>query len=227
MSTIAPESPPADQGYGEDQRDDGRKRRRLLIWGAFGVLGLVLASVYAFGAATSTTQTDTANVEDAFVAGAAGASTPSEYAGAITTPEPLSVGFNGRWGYITNDTSMFAVDLTQWPATETFYVSVYLSNNPTGWSGLQFKLANRTATAAAPCNTTNDFSGAGSTTVMNITSQDAEATFSGLAGGSVYCLGVADATPQANDTNGTFLRRPTGTAVPVMPNFIASVNRSA
>ena len=62
---------------------------------------------------------------------------------------------------------------------------------------------------------------------MNITSQDAEATFASLPGGAVYCVGVADATPQANDTNGTFLRRPTGTATPVMPNFIASVNRSA
>lgn len=227
MSTAAPESPTAEQGYGEEPPNSDRRRRRLVIWGAFAVLGLILASVYAFGAATSTTQTDTANVEDAFVAGAAGASTPSEYANAITTPEPLSVGFNGRWGFVANDTSMFKVDLTQWPATETFYVSIYLSNNPTGWSGLQLKVANLTATAAAPCNTTNDFTGATSTTLMNITSQDAEATFSGLAGGAVYCLGVADATPQANDTTGTFLRRPTGTSSPVMPNFIAAVNRSA
>ena len=51
----------------------------------------MLASVYAFGAATSTTETDTANVEDALVAGAAGASTPSEYANSVTTPEPLAV----------------------------------------------------------------------------------------------------------------------------------------
>ncbi len=52
-------------------------------------------------------------------------------------------------------------------------------------------------------------------------------TFDGLAGGSVYCIGVADATPKAADTAGTFLRRPGSGTTPVSPVFTATLNRSA
>ena len=109
----------------------------------------------------------------------------------------------------------------------TYYASVLLANDPTGWETLQVTFARVTVTPAVACDSATDFSGSSTTAVMPIETLDAQATFGGLAGDSVYCIGIADAAPMANDVTGTFLRRPRPAATPTSPVFVGTLNRSA
>jgi hypothetical protein len=205
---------------------NGRTRRRLIAWAIFGATGVLLGSVWAFGFSTSSGTVGTANTTAALVAGTAGSTSTSPYAGTITNPEDLAVTWDGNWGVLAADTTMFKVDLLAYPNTQTFFVEVYSRGVPTGWTTLQLKFANLTQDDGLACDATDDFTGAASTQVMPVTNSDAQVTFSGLAGGKVYCVGIDSATPRADDITGTFLRRP-GDAAPDVPSFTAMVNRSA
>ena len=67
------------------------------------------------------------------------------------------------------------------------------------------------------------------TSVMVIETEDAWAVFPGLASGALkdYCFGIRDITPKANDTAGTYIRRPTPSSTPTAPIFVAMLGRSA
>jgi len=200
-----------------------RNRRRLMAWAAFGATGVLLGSVWAFGFSTSQGTVGTAETVADVVPGTAGSTSVSPLAGLVTNPEDLDVTWDGNWGVIAEDESMFLVDLSALDAGDTYFIEVYSRGVPTGWTTLQLEFANL---PAGTCDGTDDFSAAASTQVMPITNSDAQVTFSGLAGGAVYCIGIADATPRADDIAGTFLRRPGDTA-PDVPSFTAMVNRSS
>ena len=202
-----------------------RKRRRLVAWSIFGILGILLGSVWAAGLATSTTTSGTES-NSPVVMGSAGTASVSPYSTLVGTPGALSIGFSGRWGYVPSDADMFQIDLTgaNTPAGQTFFTSIYLSNVVSGWSALQLKLL-AVKDPSGGCTTSTSFASPVASSVMNVTSNDAEADFTGLLGGSKYCIGVQAINP-ASDTSGTFLRRPNSSSTPTMPNFVAMLNRS-
>ena len=202
-----------------------RRRSRTRTWLAFGLVGLMMGVVWAVGIATSTATVDTAGAAAAAqVFGSADpAAGASQYASLVSENTALTIGFTGSWGKIDADTPMFDVDLTG--ETGTYFVSVYLNNNPTGWSVLQleFRQVNKTCATA----TTADWAAPDATSVMVIETEDAWATFPSLASGASYCIGIEDITPKANDSTGTYIRRPGSSSTPTAPAFVAILNRSA
>ena len=205
---------------------DRRKRRRLVAWSIFGILGILLGSVWAAGFATSTTTSGTES-NSPVVMGSAGTASMSPYSTLVGTPGALSIGFSGRWGYVPSDADMFQIDLTgaNTPAGQTFFTSIYLSNVVSGWSALQLKLL-AVKDPSGGCTTSTSFASPVASSVMNVTSNDAEADFTGLLGGSKYCIGVQAINP-ASDAAGTFLRRPNSGSTPTMPSFVALLNRAS
>jgi len=201
------------------------RRRRARTWLAFGLVGLMMGAVWAVGIATSTATVDTGGAAPAtqVFGTAAGASSTSQYAGLVSANTPLTIGFRGRWGRVAADTPMFDVDLTA--EAGTYFVEVNLNNNPAGWSALQleFHIVNTTCALADSA----DWASPAASSVMAIESEDASAVFASLASGTAYCIGIEAITPKANDTAGTYIRRPSGSATPDAPVFAALLGRSA
>ncbi len=203
------------------------RRRRVRTWLAFGLVGLIMGVVWAVGLATSTATVDTAGATPAaqIFGTAPGAAGTSQYAGLVTENSALTIGFSGSWGKIDSDTGMFDVDLTA--ETGTYFVAVYLNNNPTGWTVLQleFRQVNKTCATAVAA----DWATPAATSVMVVESEDAWAVFPSLASGAgaSYCIGIQAITPKANDSAGTYIRRPSAGSSPTAPVFVAILNRSA
>jgi hypothetical protein len=94
------------------------------------------------------------------------------------------------------------------------------------WSTLQLKLEEiDTGTDNTVNCSTAAFDGTNNPKTVVFDTQDAGAYWNGLAGGHVYCIGLAALNP-AQDTTGTFLRRADTTTIPVNPSFVATVNRA-
>ena len=201
------------------------RRRAIRTWAIFGVIGVALGGLWAAGFNSSTAAVDGTPSTAPSVNGTAGANSTSALAGRATSPEDLSIAFSGRWGVISSDASMFKIDLTG--LSGTYYASVLLTNDPTGWETLQLKFARVTVTGSVTCDSTTDFSSATTTAVMPVETLDSQVTFAGLAGGSVYCIAIPDSSPMARDAEGNFLRRRGPAATPVAPVFTATINRSA
>jgi len=202
-----------------------RRRRRSLTWLAFGLVGLIMGAVWAVGLATSTSALgSTATATQVFGTEPPAAGT-SQYAGLVTADTVLTIAFSGTWGDIAADTPMFDVNLTA--ETGTYFVAVYLNNNATGWSvlNLEFRQVNKT------CATTgaSDWASPAATSVMVVETEDAWAVFPSLASGAGadYCIGIEAITPKANDTAGTYIRKPSPGSSPTAPVFVAMLNRSA
>ena len=206
-----------------------RRRRRTLTWLVFGLVGLIMGAVWAVGIATSTTTVDTAGATAA--AQVFGTADPaagiSQYSGLVSEDTALTVGFQGKWGRVDADTPMFDVDLTA--ETGTYFVAVYVTNNPDGWSALQleFRQVNKSCSDATlgPA----DWAAPAATSVMVIETEDSWAVFPTLSSGAGanYCIGIQTITPRANDSAGTFIRRPSPASSPTAPTFSALLNRSA
>jgi hypothetical protein len=218
-------SPTLNEGTLPEGTNVWRRRRRTMAWALFGLIGLLMGVIWAVGFATSTAVIDGTIEENAAkVFGTPpGAAPTSEYDGLIAADTPLTIGFKGTWGKIPSDTPMFNVDLTGQSAG-TFFTTVYLTNNPTGWSALQIEF--RQVNLACSATTASDWASPDATSVMVVETEDAYATFNSLAPGGDYCIGV-QATPKADDPNGTFMRRPSAATNPVAPEFAATLNRSA
>jgi len=196
------------------------KRRRTRTWLVFGLVGLMMGAVWAVGIASSSGAIGSSTAAAEVFGAAPGAEPTSGYAGLVTAETALTIGFSGSWGVVAADTGMFEVDLTLETAG-TFFLGVFLDNNPTGWTALQLDFVQvNTACAAVDFSTPIDNS------VMVIETEDAWAEFPSLAFGNTYCIGIAAATPKANDSAGTYIRRPGGGS-PTAPNFVAVLNRSA
>ncbi len=205
-----------------------RRRRRTFTWLVFGLVGLIIGAVWAVGIATSTATVDTAGATAA--AQVFGTSPPaagtSQYAGLVTTNTALTIGFQGTWGKVDADTKMFDVDLTS--LSGTYFVAVYLNNNATGWSALnlEFRQVNKACTDGTLGAA--DWAAPAATSVMVVETEDAWAVFPSLASGAGanYCIGIQTLVP-ANDSAGTYIRRPSPSSSPTAPTFIALLNRSA
>lgn len=221
------------------------RRKRALLWGLFGLTGILMSTAWATGFASSDTQIDGTNAaDDVFGESAAQPHSPSPYQGLVTNPGNLAITFDGLWGVIEDPAAVFAVDLSGRDASEEFFVDIYLRNQPTGWSSAQLKWVMDTGCdvadpdtagiTAADAAAATDQRGDGAPKVMNITSTDAHVAFADLAGGETYCFGVAAAVPASQDATttgttfgGNFLTRPDVGATPTEPEFTAIVNRSA
>jgi len=203
-----------------------RRRRRARTWLAFGLVGLMMGVVWAVGIATSTATVDTAGAADAaqVFATAPPAASASQYAALVAESTAVTIGFSGTWGKIDADTGMFDVTLSGETAG-TYFVAVFLNNDATGWAALQleFLQVNKTCAAAVA----GDWASPAATSVMVIETADAWAVFPSLAFGTDYCIGIAGATPKANDTAGTYIRRPSPSADPTAPVFVAMLGRTA
>ena len=211
---------PASDGMDLKAGTRSRRRRRSLTWLAFGLVGLIMGAVWAVGLATSTSALgSTATATQVFGTEPPAAGT-SQYAGLVTANTALTIAFAGTWGKIDADTPMFEVDLTA--ETGTYFVAVYLNNNATGWSvlNLKFLQVNTTCTLA-------DFSSPTASSVMVVETEDAWAVFPSLASGATYCIGIESIIPKANDTAGTYIRKPSPGSSPTAPVFVAMLNRSA
>lgn len=223
-----------------------RRSRRGLLWVLFGLAGILMSTAWATGFGTSDSgAAGTGPAQNAFGLGAVNPQSPSAYASAITNPGNLAITFDGLWGQIAADTTVFQVDLTGF--TGTFYSVIYVNNLPFQypWSAAQLKWhqfdsacgdLDATDWDAVDTQAADDASGAPK--LMNITTADAHVSFAELDGGSTYCFGIAstDLTSDdpndgerlhADDINGTFLTRPDTAQVPTAPDFTAIVNRSA
>ena len=219
----------ASSGMDVEAGTHSRRRRRTLAWLVFGLVGLIMGAVWAVGIATSTSTVDTAGATA--VAQILGTSPPaagaSQYAGLVSENTPLTIGFTGTWGKVDADTPMFDIDLTA--QSGTYFVAVYLNNNTAGWSALQleFRQVNKSCTDATlgPA----DWAAPAATSVMVFETEDAWAVFPSLSSGpgASYCIGIQTITPTANDSGGTYIRRPSAASSPTAPTFVAVLNRSA
>ncbi len=216
-ATTAPHPVPrTSSAMGQAAKVHRRGWRRTLTWVAFGLVGLMIGEIWAVGIATSTTTFDTSG---GTVAPQVLGTPPAwEYAGLVTARSPLTIGFQGKWGEIDDDTPMFNVDLSG--QSGTFATTVYLTNNPPGWSALQLEFRQANKACSDPTLSSSDWASPVASSVMVVESADADATFTSLAAGGQYCIGIGAIVP-ANDPSGSFIRRPSASSTPAAPSFVA------
>jgi hypothetical protein len=206
----------------------GRRRKRsTILWFAFLAIGLLMGAVWATGFAVSTSANGadnnavdvpgTDNVADA---------SASPYAGLVTSPENLTVAWDGLWGVIGQDVAMYEVDLSGEAALDNFYIEVYADPIADDWSVQQY--AFHRFDNPATCGAATDLTALvpDESHTMAVTDEDAFVSFDSLPGGAVYCIGI-EAIAQADDETGTFLRRPNEAAFPTPTNFTGIVNEQA
>ena len=234
-----------------EQRRRRRTRRRLGVWGAFLLVGLLLGTIYATGFATTGGRTDAlgSRVATANNNTPGGNRDTSALATLIRSNGALTYTWTGRWGSVGSFV-MYEADLTSFDDPgDLFFAEVLLTDpQPSGFSDLQlqFRLAPDTADTIAGCATTdlNDtYSRPDNYRVMIFDAEDAQVTFStldgadpgtGLPGGAKYCIGVfayTDPPSSGKDTGGTFIRKSTtgGTFSDGddYPTFVGTLNRMA
>ncbi len=150
MSSFDPSSP-----------SPSRSRRRLAAWAAFGVAGLATGAVWASGFITATGANDSTLESPALTKTAPGAPT-NALANKVTKVADLAFDWEGRWGLISGDITMFKVDLAGADfAGKTYNVAVLLSNDSTfgGWATMQLKIERDAVGSAATDCSTADFDG--------------------------------------------------------------------
>jgi hypothetical protein len=206
-----------------------RTRRRLAIWASFAVLGISMGAVWATGYAniSGTAGSDSGSP----IVAAHGPSQPaSALAGVVTANgSGWTVSWNGLQGSVAK-TYFFKVDLTGQSSSNTYNVAALMSNGSavsgSNWATLQLKMENFDAgtTSTFDC-TTATFDGTQNPDTVYFDTQDAGAYWNGLAGGHVYCIGIAASAGM--DNTGTFLRRQDTSTIPVNPSFVATVSRAS
>lgn len=204
------------------------RRRGLAAWIAFGAVGLATGAVWATGFASVGGATGNNDPSPIISPSAPASHSPVLGSGVVTAGSPFTVDWAGRWGSVAN-TNFFTVDLSGKPNTQTFNVAFLLTNTTDisghGWSSLQLNVEEVDAGTSGPCDA-SAFHGTQNAKVMAFDAQDAGVYWNGLAGGEVYCLGVAASDGQ--DTTGTFIRRDSDTVAPtVYPRFLATVDRAS
>lgn len=248
MLPIAP-GPQRVDPHALAERRRRRGPRRLAVWGAFLLFGLLLGTIYATGFAETTGKNGTlatpANVNGSPATNENSAELKEELT--TVTPE-LSYNWAGRWGSITTAV-MYQADLSLFTSDEKFFSEVVLTNPPTDFSDLQLQLriakieGTKTCSADGVIALESTTAGGGALAenknkrVMVFDAADAQVTFSGidgavggLLGGSKYCIGIVNYTgpPAAGkDTGGTFIRKSTAGSgfSGTRPSFVATLNR--
>jgi hypothetical protein len=232
MMLIVPDPDSVDpQAMAERRRR--KSRRRAALWGAFLLVGLALGTIYATGFAstggtTGATASAGANTNDP------GANQDtSALAGLVTTPD-ANITFNwaGRWGSLSN-AALYKADLDL--ESGDYFLGVYLSNTPSGFSDLQlqFRIADVGVDGVCDGAAINAAADTDDYRVMRFDNNDAQVTFSGmngvttgLPGGSTYCVGVANYANNGKDTGGTFIRKTNtgGSFAGTYPQFVGTLN---
>jgi hypothetical protein len=234
--------------------------KAVILWALVAVVALATGTAYASGfVGSSSTATDPNH----------GAATPllgdppdpelDLYPNAVAITEPV-IAFDVLWGQLAHDTRVFTITLpandprtgSPYPGGTTFSIDVYATNQPDVTSGAGghtpwTTLAIQWTIAPCPGGVFNDetaptptFASPTAQTVMAVTSGVIHVELPGLAPATVYCAGVKQAYPDANDVNGTYLSRPYATdaeataanpawtsAIPVAPLFTATIRRTA
>ena len=201
-------------------------RRRLTAWLAFGAVGLATGAVWASGFASGTGANGTTAISPA-LAKTAPTTATSALSGTTTAVTPLAFDWQGRWGSIAADTTMFKVDLSGAAfAGKTYNIALLLANTSamTGWASMQLQLERVDVAASGSC-TASAFDGTQHAKVLNFDDEDAGVYWNGVAGDAVYCLGLAAST--GDDSAGTFLRAAQDTAPTAFPTFITTVDRAS
>jgi hypothetical protein len=232
-----------------------RWRRRSVFWALFGAVGIIMGAAYATGFASSSgTSNDTNAGEATQLFGAPAAPNPSQYANMISATTPLALDFDGNYGTIAADTVLFTVDLTHADPYNnalagTYYTDVVLTNwsalgltgGSPAWDTLDLKFLAVECDAGFSAWTPAGADGPTQASVqMHVDRVDAHVTFSGMAHGHKYCIGLAPASATTEAAvlqaasggvvDGTVLFRPNAAptaTVPAAPQFAATVNRSA
>jgi hypothetical protein len=205
-----------------------RSRRRLAVWLAFAALGVSMGAVWATGYANITGNAGSDSGSP--IVATTGPTQPTSNLN--TTASANGAGWTVAWNGLQGSTTkqwFFKVDLTGHP-TGTYNVAALLSNgaavSASNWSTLQLQMENFDSGTdnTFDCSTAT-FDGTQSPKTVTFDTQDAGAYWNGLAGGHVYCIGIAASAGM--DTTGTFLRRADTSTIPVNPSFVATVNRAS
>jgi hypothetical protein len=219
------------------QRVERRRRRRIVTWAIFGVVGLGLGAVWAAGVVTTDAEIGTPTNSAPFLVTPGAAADPRfESAVTVETDLPLVIGASGSKGTIATDAQLFTVDLSGLdPAktnptgnfTGTYFATVEVSNDVsnTGWSQLSLEFSAAvgacSGTAGTPALDTAPIKA-----TINVETADSKVDLTGLSGGTVYCIGVYG-LGTASDSAGTFIRKTSGSANPTAPTFAIFMNQSA
>jgi hypothetical protein len=201
-------------------------RRRLTAWLAFGAVGLATGAVWATGFASGSGANGTTAISPALTKTAPSTAT-SALASTTSAVTPLAFDWQGRWGSIAADTTMFKVDLSGSAfAGKTYNLAVLLANTSdmSGWASMQLKLERVDVAASGSC-TASDFDGSQHAKVLNFDDEDAGVYWNAVPGDAVYCLGLAAST--GDDAAGTFLRAAQDTPPTAFPTFITTVDRAS
>lgn len=220
-----------------------RTRRRLAALGALLVLGLALGTIYATGFATSGGTNATPTSATPLTMSSGDEQDTSGLNGLLSNSCPgcsanLTYNWSGRNGSLSAAV-MYDVNLTGEDPLNKYYVSVYLTNTPVGFSDLQIQM--RIAKDGGDGCTTTDLStgatvgtGTGNFRNMIFDTNDAQVTWQGwvasgptagtggLDGGQRYCVGVIAG---GGNPNGTFIRRATANTTTTPPAFVSTVNQ--
>ncbi len=232
----------------------------VIAWLLAGAVALAAGTAYAAGfVATSSTAVDPNHGEATALLGAPPNAEIPLYPNDVTTTN-LTIGFDGLFGQLPHDTEVFAISIpaddartgAPYPAGATFALNVYATNQPdlvtgagghTPWSTLtiQWTIApcpgGAFADDTAPSPT---FATPTAQAVMAVSGGTLHVSLTGLVPGTVYCAGVKQAYPDANDPAGTYITRPYATdagataanpawtsAVPVAPLFTGLIQQTS
>jgi hypothetical protein len=216
---------------GNTQTTAARRRRRLAIWSVFAALGISMGVVWATGFGSVTSQAGAGSSGSTPLVHSPGVNSASDLSSTVTArATPFDVTWDGLWGS-TVDTNFFQVDLGS--LSGNYNVAVLLTNGTSmqssGWTSLQLKLGYVAKASGSTC-ADSDFSGALTTPrVMTFDNADTGVYWNGLAGGSVYCVGMKAWTPPSADgytldPNDTFVRRATTSDPTHYPELVATVD---
>lgn len=216
------------------QRRRQRQRRRLCALAAFLALGLSLGTIWASGFATTGGTTGTAGTSPFIYDNPGNKQDTSGLNGLITSGGELSWSFQGQWGKVAS-LVMYTADLDTLSAGNRYYVGVYLTNTPTGFSDLQLQLRIADVGSDGTCTTTAlETTASSNYRIFTFNAVDAQVTFSGmggattgLEGGKTYCVGIIDYSGSGQDSAGTFIRKSSSgpTFSGIYPTFIAALNQ--
>jgi hypothetical protein len=217
------------------RRRQDRQRRRAFALGAFLLLGLALGTIWASGFATTGGATGTASKAETLFADPGNKQDTSGLNGLITSGGNLVFNWTGQIGTVSS-LSMDTADLDTLSAANNYFVGVYLTNVPSGFSALQLQIRIADVGAGGTCTgaTMEAASNKNDYRIFTFETADAQVTFSGmngattgLPGGKTYCIGVANYSGSGQDTEGTFIRKSTKgpNFTGVYPTFIAALNQ--
>jgi hypothetical protein len=203
-----------------------RSRRRLAAWLAFGAVGLATGAVWASGFGQATAANGATLVSPALAKTTPVVAT-NDLAGKVTKVSDLTYDWQGRWATIAADTTMFKVDLSSFPGTNTYNLALLVANTTvlTGWASTQLEVERIDVASGGDCSAASYAHSGPEAQLLHFNDRDSGVYWSGVPGHAVYCIGVSDTSGDVFD--GTFLRGAQDAPPTGFPVFIATVDRAS